>query len=119
MKDQELYREIQDYRNRGVDVALVTVAETKGSTPREEGAKMAILPNGRCLGTIGGGCVEAQIKTNALRILIEEQATRTITAYLNDELGSEDGDVCGGVMTMLIEYLPCLCKEKKTIDAKR
>jgi xanthine dehydrogenase accessory factor len=119
MKDQELYREIQDYRNRGVDVALVTVAETKGSTPREEGAKMAILPNGRCLGTIGGGCVEGQIKTRALRILIEEKATGTITAYLNDELGSGDGDVCGGIMTVLIEYLPSLRSEERARNAKR
>jgi len=80
---------------------------------------MAILPNGRCLGTIGGGCVEAQIKTRALRILIEEQATRTITAYLNDELGSEDGDVCGGIMTLLIEYLPSLRSEERPRNAKR
>jgi xanthine dehydrogenase accessory factor len=111
MKDLELFQEIQNYRDQGIDVALVTVVETQGSTPREEGAKMAILPNGRMLGTIGGGCVEGRIKSMALRILIKERATRTITADLNDELGSEDSDVCGGAMTMLVEYLPSLGNE--------
>ncbi len=106
MKDLELFQEIQNYRKRGVDVALVTVVETQGPTPRGEGAKMAILPNGSCLGTIGGGCVEARIKTTALRILIKERTNREITANLNDEFGTEDGDVCGGTMTMLVEYLP-------------
>ena len=106
MKDLELFQEIQNYRKRGVDVALVTVVETQGSTPREEGAKMAILPNGSCLGTIGGGCVEVRIKTTALRILIKERTNQAITAHLNDEFGTEDGDVCGGTMTMLVEYLP-------------
>ena len=111
MKDLELFQEIQNYRKRGVDVALVTVVETQGSTPREEGAKMAILPNGTCLGTIGGGCVEARIKTTALKILITERSNRAITAHLDDEFGTKDGDVCGGTMTMLVEYLPALDDE--------
>jgi xanthine dehydrogenase accessory factor len=111
MKDLELFQEIQNCRKRGVDVALVTVVETEGSTPREEGAKMAILPNGSCLGTIGGGCVEARIKTTALRILIKERTNQAITARLNDEFGTKDGDVCGGTMTMLVECLPALDDE--------
>jgi xanthine dehydrogenase accessory factor len=110
MKDLELFQEIQNYREQGIDVALVTVVETQGSTPREEGAKMAILPNGKMLGTIGGGCVEARIQSTALKILIKERTTRTITAHLNDELGTYDGDICGGTMTMLVEYLPSLKK---------
>jgi xanthine dehydrogenase accessory factor len=111
MKDLQLFQEIQSYRNQGIDVALVTVVETQGSTPREEGAKMAILPNGKILGTIGGGCVEARIQTEALKILIKERTARTITAHLNDELGTYDGDICGGTMTMLVEYLPFIDSE--------
>jgi xanthine dehydrogenase accessory factor len=112
MKDLELFQEIQNYRKRGVDVALVTVVETQGPTPRGEGAKMAILPNGSCLGTIGGGCVEARIKTTALKILIEERTNRTITTHLDDEFGTKDGDVCGGTMIMLVEYLPALNRDR-------
>jgi xanthine dehydrogenase accessory factor len=108
MTDLELFQEIQNLRRRGVDLALVTVVDTQGSTPRGEGAKMAILPNGSCLGTIGGGCVEARIKTTALKILIEERTNRTITVHLDDEFGTKDGDVCGGTMTMLVECLPAL-----------
>ncbi len=115
MKDLELYQEVQNYRKVGVDVALVTVVETRGSTPREEGAKMAILPNGTCLGTIGGGCVEARIKTTALRILITERSSWTIAAHLDDEFGAKDGDVCGGTMTMLVEYLPALDDEHSAV----
>ncbi len=111
MKDLELFQEIQDLRKRGADLALVTVVETRGSTPRTQGAKMAILPNGSCLGTIGGGCVEARMKTAALKILIEERTNRTMTARLDDEFGTDDGDVCGGTMILLVEYLPALDNE--------
>lgn len=105
MKDLELFKEIQEFRKKGVDVALVTVVETRGPTPRGEGAKMAILPNGNCLGTIGGGCVEARIKTTALKILIKDRSNQVITTHLDNEVGAENGDVCGGSMTMLVEYL--------------
>ena len=105
MKDLELFKEVQAIRKKGVSVALVTVVDTRGPTPRGEGAKMAILPNGTCLGTIGGGCVEARIKTTALKILIKDRSNRTVTTHLDNELGAENGDVCGGTMTMLVEYL--------------
>ena len=101
-----LMEAIQEHRDRGVAVALVTVVATKGSTPREEGAKMAILPNGSAIGTIGGGCVEGKIRSTALRVLIREKTSRTVVAELNEEIGSEQGDVCGGTMSVLIEYLP-------------
>jgi len=108
MKDLELYQEIQRCRRGGMDVALVTVVETRGSTPREEGARMAVLPDGRVVGTVGGGCVEGRVRSEALKTLITERATQTITVDLDSELGSVDGDICGGTMTLLLEYLPSL-----------
>ncbi|MGD8538267.1 MAG: XdhC family protein [Candidatus Aminicenantes bacterium] len=112
MKGLELFKEIQSFRKQGIDLALVTVVETQGSTPREEGANMAILRKGKMLGTIGGGCVEARIQTEALKILTKERTTRTITAHLTDEMGTYDGNICGGTMIMLVEYLPFIDAER-------
>ena len=111
MKDLDLLQEIQKIRKKGVNVALVTVVETRGPTPRGEGAKMAILSSGTCLGSIGGGCVEAGIKTTALKILIKDRNNQTVTTHLDNELGAENGDVCGGTMTMLLEYLSGMDKD--------
>ena len=72
----------------------------------------ASLPNGKMLGTIGGVCVEARIQTEALKILTKERTTRTITAHLTDEMGTYDGDICGGTMIMLVEYLPFIDAER-------
>lgn len=107
MNDRELLHNIQNYRRQGVEVALVTVVKARGSTPRAAGAKMALLPNGKSLGTIGGGCIEARIKNTALKALISEHQSQVIVSHLNDDPDS-DGDVCGGTMTILVEYLPPL-----------
>lgn len=105
MMDFDLLKKVSEYRKSGVDVALLTVVKAKGSTPLKAGAKMAILENGTSLGTIGGGCVEAKARTCAMKVLFEEQKSQSILIELNDEIGTKDGDVCGGTMDVLIEYL--------------
>ncbi|MDR2077073.1 MAG: XdhC family protein [Desulfovibrio sp.] len=81
--------------------ALVTVLSTRGSTPREAGAKMAVYPDGRTVGSIGGGCAEADILRDARGILLNG-GYRLKTVDLTDS-AEEDGMVCGGVMEVLIE----------------
>ena len=84
--------------------ALVTVISTRGSTPREAGAKMAVCPDGRIVGSIGGGCAEADVLLDA-RAVILNGGYRVKTVDLTDS-AEEDGMVCGGVMEILIESLP-------------
>ena len=82
--------------------AIVTVLETKGSTPRGAGAKMAVSPLGKVTGSIGGGCSEAAVIQDAVRI-IGTGRWKLFDIDLTGEVAESDGMVCGGTMLVLIE----------------
>jgi xanthine dehydrogenase accessory factor len=81
--------------------ALVTVLSTKGSTPREAGAKMAALADGTLIGSIGGGCAEADVARDA-REVIRNGGWQLKTVDMTDS-AEDDGMLCGGTMELLIE----------------
>lgn len=83
---------------------LATVIKTTGSVPRREGAKMLIFPHGRTVGTIGGGCGEAEVRREALAVL-DEGKPKTYQVLLNSDLAAEEGMVCGGIMEVYLEPL--------------
>jgi xanthine dehydrogenase accessory factor len=87
--------------NDTAKAASVTVLSAKGSTPRGAGAKMAVLDDGRIIGSIGGGCAEAEIMRDARRILSEGGYCRRIVDLT--DAAEENGMVCGGIMDVLIE----------------
>ena len=82
--------------------AIVTVIETKGSTPREASAKMAVDPLGKVTGSIGGGCSEGAVIRDAVRI-IGTGRYQTIDIDLTGDVAESDGMVCGGTMKVLVE----------------
>jgi xanthine dehydrogenase accessory factor len=82
--------------------ALITILETHGSVPRETGAKMGMTYEGAIIGTIGGGCAESELIQDA-RTLIREGGWRITTVDMTDT-AEEDGMVCGGNMTVLLEH---------------
>ena len=82
--------------------AIVTVIETKGSTPRGAGAKMAVSPLGKVTGSIGGGCSEAAVIRDAVRI-IGTGHFKLMDIDLTGDVAEDDGMVCGGTMRVLIE----------------
>ncbi|MCR5135833.1 MAG: XdhC family protein [Oscillospiraceae bacterium] len=82
--------------------AIVTVIETKGSTPRGAGAKMAVSPLGKVTGSIGGGCSEAAVIRDAVRI-IGTGSYKIMDIDLTGEVAESDGMVCGGTMRVLVE----------------
>lgn len=95
----------------GEPAALVTVVATQGSTPQKAGAKMVVYPDGRIVGTIGGGCVEAEMTWRA-RQVIEARRPQLASYELTPEQAGEDGLVCGGRMEVFIEPIegtPTLC----------
>jgi xanthine dehydrogenase accessory factor len=95
----------------GEPAALVTVVATEGSTPQKAGAKMVVYPDGRLVGTIGGGCVEAEMTLKARRV-IETRKPQLASYDLTPEQAGEDGLVCGGRMQVFIEPIegtPVLC----------
>jgi len=95
----------------GEPAALVTVVATEGSTPQKAGAKMVVYPDGRIVGTIGGGCVEAEMTWRA-RQAIESRKAQMASYELTADQAGEDGLVCGGRMQVFIEPVegtPTLC----------
>jgi xanthine dehydrogenase accessory factor len=95
----------------GEPAALVTVVATEGSTPQKAGAKMLVYPDGRIVGTIGGGCVEAEMTWRA-RQSIESRKPQVASYELTADQAGEDGLVCGGRMQVFIEPVegtPTLC----------
>jgi xanthine dehydrogenase accessory factor len=90
--------------DRGEVLAVCTLVRTRGSTPQKAGAIMVVTADGQTLGTIGGGCVEAEVRTRALR-LISDPCDRLFTFKLDHDLGWDDGLVCGGVMDVSVQVI--------------
>lgn len=99
--DMELLEWLSENNEEGY--ALATIISTNGSTPREKGAKMAILKNGQIVGSIGGGCAEAEVIRRALTVM-EKQNYCIMDIDMTDS-AEEDGMVCGGNMKVLVEAL--------------
>ncbi|WP_425448856.1 XdhC family protein [Dethiothermospora halolimnae] len=92
------------YKEDDVPKALVTIISSKGSVPRKAGAKMIVWLDGRTLGSIGGGCSEASIITNA-RDIILEKGYAIEEVDMTADMAEKEGMVCGGKMKVLIEAL--------------
>jgi xanthine dehydrogenase accessory factor len=98
----EIYVEMKRRLDRGARAAMATVVKTRGSTPQQAGAKMVIFDDGSFIGTVGGGCVEADIWADA-RDVLRTGKTDIYHFNLNDEYADAEGMVCGGQMDVLIE----------------
>lgn len=86
----------------GRPVAWCRLVETRGSTPQKAGAAMVVYEDGTQAGTLGGGCVEAEVKRRALGLLAENRP-EVCTFNLDSDYGWDDGLICGGRMEVLIE----------------
>src|SRR5687768_9357942 len=98
----ELYRLIGEATARGERVVVATVAHTRGSTPQRRGAKMLFFEGGRVAGTVGGGCVEAEVWAEAREALRTGHPSLHRFALTSDEAG-EEGMVCGGAMEIFLD----------------
>jgi xanthine dehydrogenase accessory factor len=83
-------------------VAYTALVEPRGSTPQKPGATMLVFPDGSQTGTLGGGCVEAEVKRRSL-FLLDEGRPEIVTFRLDDDYGWDDGLICGGRMKMLVD----------------
>lgn len=86
----------------GQSVCYTALVETRGSTPQKAGAAMLVFADGSQVGTLGGGCVEAEVKRRALRLL-DQGKRELLTFQLDDNYGWDDGLICGGRMKMLVD----------------
>lgn len=98
----DLYREIVRVRDEGKRAALATIVRRTGSAPRKDAAKMLILEDGSSVGSVGGGCVEAEV-WEAARDVMEQGQPRLIRYELTEEDAENEGLVCGGTVEVFVE----------------
>lgn len=100
---EEVYAAALEAIRGGEPAAVVTVIEARGSTPRQAAAKMLVYADGRILGTVGGGAVEARAIEEA-QAAIGENQSRELAYTLVDEARGDPG-ICGGDMRLFVEVL--------------
>jgi xanthine dehydrogenase accessory factor len=98
----DIYEEIVALRQQGRRGAIATIVNVRGSVPSFETAKMLVRDDGSIVGTIGGGCVEAEV-WQAAREVMENERPRTLTFNLNQDPKYDTGLVCGGTLDIFIE----------------
>ena len=99
---EDIYDEIVRIKNEGDVAALATVVWVKGSTPRAEGSKMLIRSDGSLMGSVGGGCLEADVWQAAMKV-IEEGTPKVLNFDLTGREDTPEGLICGGTMQVFVE----------------
>src|SRR5919205_201140 len=99
---KQFFQSVDQVAGAGERVAVATIARTRGSTPREAGAKMIIRSAGQALGTIGGGCGEAEVWRTALDVIADGKA-RMVHVDLTEEISLKSEGVCGGTLDVFVD----------------
>jgi xanthine dehydrogenase accessory factor len=98
----DLFDEIQRLRQAGRKAALATIVQIRGSVPSFQTAKMLVRDDGSALGSVGGGCVEAEVWA-AAQDVIREEKSRIMTFDLTEDSMADSGLICGGKLEIFIE----------------
>ena len=98
----DLFEEIVKLRRAGRRAALATIVHTNGSIPSYESSRMLVRDDGSIAGTIGGGCVEAEVWAAAKEVMHNE-APRKMVFNLNHEATYDNGLICGGTLEVFVE----------------
>ena len=98
----DIFEEIVALRRRGEPAALCTITSTAGSTPGKASMKMLVRADGSFVGTVGGGCVEAEVYAAAQEVLRSGESKRLAFA-LNERDYPDSGLICGGKVEIFIE----------------
>jgi len=98
----DIYEQIVQLRREGRRGAVATITNVRGSIPSFKTAKMLVRDDGSIVGTIGGGCVEADV-WQAAREVMESEKPRTLTFDLNQDPKYDTGLVCGGTLEVFVE----------------
>ena len=98
----DVFEEITRLRKAGIKGALATIVNVRGSIPSFESAKLLIREDGSIVGTVGGGCVEAEVWAVA-REVMQEEKSRKLTFSLNNDPSYDTGLLCGGTLEIFVE----------------
>ncbi len=98
----DLFEEVIKLRREGKRGAMATIVHTNGSIPSFESSRMLVREDGSISGTIGGGCVEAEVWAAAKEVM-QAEAPRKMTFNLNNEANYDNGLICGGTLEIFVE----------------
>src|SRR5712692_990624 len=98
----DVFEELVRLRRLGQKSALATIVDVRGSIPSFQSAKLLVREDGSMVGTIGGGCVEAEV-WNAAREVIETEKPRHLSFNLGQEAAYDNGLICGGQLDVFVE----------------
>src|SRR5215472_5649333 len=100
----DLYEELVRLRRLGQKCAMATIVQVRGSIPSYESAKLLVREDGSMVGTIGGGCVEAEV-WNAAREVISGGKPRHMSFSLGQDAAYDNGLICGGQLDVFVECI--------------
>lgn len=98
----DVYDELLRLRRLGQKCAIATIVQVRGSIPSFESAKLLVREDGSMIGTIGGGCVEAEV-WNAAREVIETEKPKHMSFNLGQDAAYDNGLICGGQLDVFVE----------------
>ncbi|MGE5647017.1 MAG: XdhC family protein [Acidobacteriota bacterium] len=98
----DVFEELVRLRRMGRKCALATIVEVRGSIPSYKAAKLLVRDDGSILGTVGGGCVEADV-WNAAREAMESGQPKRLTFELGQDAAYDNGLICGGQLDVFVE----------------
>ncbi|MGH9662779.1 MAG: XdhC family protein [Bryobacteraceae bacterium] len=98
----DVYDELQRLRKLGRKCAVATIVDVRGSIPSYESAKLLVRDDGSMIGTIGGGCVEAEV-WNAAKEVIATERPKHLTFNLGQNAAYDNGLICGGQLDVFVE----------------
>jgi len=98
----DIFDEIVALRRKGQKCALATIVQVNGSIPSYESAKLLVREDGSMIGTVGGGCVEAEV-WNAAREVIGTEQPKHLTFSLGQDAAYDNGLICGGQLNVFVE----------------
>ncbi len=98
----DIFEEIVRLRAEGTPAALATIVGTRGSTPGRATMRLLVLGDGTFLGTVGGGCLEAEVYDAALQVLADEKP-QSLKFRLTEKDSPDSGLMCGGEVTIFVE----------------
>src|SRR6202011_1477663 len=101
---REVLSELVEWTEAGEDIAIATVVETWGSSPRPLGSKMAVTRSGKMAGSVSNGCIEGAVFEEAQRVL-KSRASKVAAFGVADEVAFEVGLACGGHIEVFIQPL--------------
>ena len=118
---EDVFKEISALKEKGARGAVATVVARKGSAPMSGDAKMLVREDGSTMGTVGGGCLEAEVWQAGMNV-IESGGSEKLVFDLTEKEAGDSGHICGGVVEIFVEpfeaYSPELLEEINEIRSR-